>query len=329
MPFDNLKSPKMKKLNLALLTLFTFLSLLFAYFVPIFGVAGMIFLTVPVTLLVTSGRIRDGIICVIIACVFLIFLDYLMAPVAAILILAVSFIYKNSIEKNKSKLFTVSCIFAAFFGALVLYFIINSAVDRVNYVSEVIKNYNNYVNGVFNEEYIAAYAGWLSIESSQLEIVAEQAKNVLKYVINIVPGILIGLFAFVSFMNYIATGTMLEKYDISIKKFPSFKQWDISWYWCWGIILGLVLILIPFGNQSLNKISDIAGFNLLAVFGPLYIVLGVSVLWGLMEKFKIPLIWRTAIFIFLGLFMSFTIFMVLFIGLIDVWVNFRRLERVS
>jgi uncharacterized protein YybS (DUF2232 family) len=327
MSFDNLNRNKIKRLNLALLILFTFLSLFSAFFVPFFGIAGMIFMTVPATLLVISGRIKDGIICVIIAGAFLIFFDYTITVIAVVLILLISFIYKTSIKKNKKKFFTISCIFMVFMGALALYFIINSAVYRINYVSKAINNYNNYVDGVFNQEYISAYAGLLSVEISQFEAVFEQVRNILKYVINIIPGVLISLIGFISFMNYVVTDAMLEKYNISIKSFPPFARWDLPWYWCWGIILALVLLVIPFGNQSLNKIFDIAGFNLLAVFGTLYIVLGVSVIWGLLEKFKISFFWRIIIFIFLGIFFSISIFVIIFMGLIDVWANFRRLER--
>ncbi|PIU28346.1 MAG: hypothetical protein COT09_05215, partial [Candidatus Hydromicrobium americanum] len=94
MSFDNLKNIKIERLNLALLTLFTFLSLVFTIFVPFIGIVGLALLPVPATLLILCGRIRDGTICAVIACIVLIILDYIIAPVAVILIIAVSFIYR-------------------------------------------------------------------------------------------------------------------------------------------------------------------------------------------------------------------------------------------
>jgi uncharacterized protein YybS (DUF2232 family) len=330
MPFDNLKNAKIEKLNLALLAFFTLLSLFFVFFIPIFGIAGIIFLPVPATLLVMAGRIRDSVICVVIACIFLVLIDYLIAPVlavAAILTLAISFIYRSSVRRNKSKFFTVGCIFAGFLGALLLYFIIISAVNGINYTGDLIKNYNNYIDEVLQPDFVKQYWSLFSIEDLQLEPVLAGARDVLKFIVYVVPGILTGLFAFASFMNYIVTGSVLGKYGISIKRFPPFKEWDIPWYWCWGAILGLILVLVPSGNQILNRIYDIAGFNLLAVFGLLYMILGISVLWGLMEKFKVSFVWRVIIFIILGLFINFSIFFIPFIGLIDVWANFRKLKR--
>lgn len=333
MSFENLKSTKIDRLNLALLTLFTFLSLAFAVFIPFFGVAGIILLPVPSTILITGGRIRDGIICAVIACtaVALIYSDFVLMPIMAILIAAISFLYKNSISKDKSKLFTISSIFSVFCGAVVLYFVINSAVYRVNYISEFIKSYNTSIdwaiNLIFGDELISKYSSLFLIDDSQFRSMLEQWRNILKFIPYIIPGILIFMFSFISVINYAITSRLLVKFNINIRPFISFKDWDIPWYYCWGMILSLVLILIPYGGQNLSKILDIAGFNLLAIFGPLYLVLGVSVIWGLMDKFKVPPVWKIGIFILLGLLLGVTILILLFIGLIDIWINFRRLER--
>ncbi len=329
MSFDNLENTKIKRLNLALLTLLTLLSLAFAVFVPFFGIAGVIFLPVPATLLVLSGRIKDGIICAVISSVILVFQDYVLVPVVALLIIGISFVYRNSVRKDKSKLFSVSCIFLVFFGALLLYIIANSAINRVNYISEFIKYYNSYINQVLSGNFLTEYAGLLSIEQSQFETVLEQTRDVLEFMLYIIPGILISLIAFISFMNYIATNAALKRYNAGMKEFPSFRYWDAPWYWCWGMILGIVLIIIPSGSQYFNKILDIAGLNLIAVFGPLYLILGIAVIWGLMEKFKLQILWRVIIFVLLGLFFNFALIVVVFLGLIDIWTNFRRLKRKS
>ncbi len=68
MSFDNLSRIKTKKLNLGLLILFTFLALVFSFFVPGFGLLGVALLPIPTVLLVMMGRIRDGIICATVAC---------------------------------------------------------------------------------------------------------------------------------------------------------------------------------------------------------------------------------------------------------------------
>lgn len=327
MPFENLKKTEFNRLNLALFILYTFLSLVIAVFIPFFGIAGIILLPIPATILIIGGRTRDGIICAVIACIALIYLNFVLMPVMAILIVAISFIYKNSINKDRSKLFTIGSIFLVFCAAIVLYFLINSVAYRVNYISEVLQNYNTNIDWMLGDEFISEYSGLFSVDESQFKSILEQLRNILEFIPYIIPGILIFLCSFISVINYILTNRALVKFNINLKSFRPFKNWDIPWYYCWGVIVGLVLVLIPFNGENLNKIADIAGFNLLAVFGPLYLILGISVIWSLMEKFKVPLIWKIGIFILIALFSGFTVFVLPFMGLIDVWVNFRKLER--
>jgi len=327
MSFDNLKNIKIERLNLALLTLFTFLSLVFTIFVPFIGIVGLAMLPVPATLLILCGRIRDGTICAVIACIVLILLDYIIAPVAVILIIAVSFIYRNSISKDKSKLFTVSGIFLVFCGAALLYIILMSAIGRINFVSELFSSYNSYIDGMSANQFISGYASLLSVEQSQLDLILKQTQNILRFIPYIAPGILIVSFVIVSVINYAATSAVLRRYNINIKPFLSFNELDLPWYYCWGAILGLVLVLVPSTGQNFDKLVDVIGFNLITIFGLLYLVLGISVLWGILERFKVPFIWRISIFIILGLFFGFAILILPFLGLIDIWVNFRRLKR--
>lgn len=327
MSFDNLKNIKIERLNLALLTLFTFLSLVFTIFVPFLGIVGLALVPVPATLLILCGRIRDGTICVVIACIVLIILDYIIVPVAVILIIAVSFIYRNSISKDKSKLFTVSGIFLVFCGAALLYIILVSAIGRINFVSELFNSYNSYIDGMSANQFISGYASLLSVDQSQFDLILKQTQNILRFIPYIAPGILIVSFVIVSVINYVATSAVLRRYNINIKPFLSFNELDLPWYYCWGAILGLVLVLVPSTGQNFDKLVDIIGFNLIIIFGLLYLVLGISVLWGILEKFKVPFIWRISIFIILGLFFGFAILILPFLGLIDIWVNFRRLKR--
>jgi uncharacterized protein YybS (DUF2232 family) len=327
MSFDNLNNNKVKKLNLAILILITAIILIFSAFIPLFGVVGLALIPVPATLLVISGRVRDGIICAVVSCIVLFLLDYIFAPVAMILIIAVSFIYRRFIGRNKSRLFIVTSVFATFCGVALLYVVLTSAVSRINFVAEALRNYNVYVDQIADDQLVQSYASLLSIDQSQLDLVIRQTQDILRFFPYIVPGILISLFTMASVINYIASSKILKKYRVDVKPFLSFKEWDLPWYCCWGVIIGLVLVLIPTTGNSVDMIIDIAGFNLLAVFGFLYLALGIAVLWGILERFKVSIMFRVIILIIVGLFIGFTIFILPFLGLIDIWANFRRLKR--
>jgi uncharacterized protein YybS (DUF2232 family) len=327
MSFDNLNNTKAKKLNLVILTLITTISLVFIVYMPFFGIIGLALIPMPATLLVLRGRIRDGIICAVISCIILLLLDYILAPIAIILIVAVSFIYRRFIGKNKSKIFIVTSVFSVFCGAVLLYVVLASVVSRINFIGEILKNYNVYVDQIADDRLVLGYADLLSIEQSQLDSIIQQTQDILRFFPYVVPGFLIVSFVMASVINYIASSKMLKKYNVDIEPFLSFKEWDLPWYYCWGAIIGLVLVLIPSTGSNIDLIIDIAGFNLLVVFGLLYLVLGISVLWGIFERFKVSIILRIIILVIVGLFIGFTIFILPFLGLIDIWVNFRKLKR--
>jgi uncharacterized protein YybS (DUF2232 family) len=327
MSFDNLGDNKAKKLNLVILILITAVILIFVAFVPLFGIIGLALIPVPVTLLVLSGRVRDGVICAVISCIVLFLLDYVLAPVAMILIIMVSFIYRRFIGRDKSKLFIVTSVFSLFCGAALLYVGLASAVSRINFIAEVFKNYNVYVDQMADDQLVQNYASLLSIDHSQLDSVIRQTQDILRFFPYVVPGVLISLFIMVSVINYISSSKILKKYHVDIKPFLSFKEWDLPWYYCWGAITGLALMLIPSMESNIDMIIDIAGSNLLAVFGFLYLALGIAVLWGIFERFKVSIMLRVITLIIVGLFIGFTIFILPFLGLIDIWANFRKLKR--
>jgi uncharacterized protein YybS (DUF2232 family) len=326
MSFDNLSNNKIKKLNLALLALFTFLSLVIVFIVPFIGIIGLAILPIPATLLVISGRIRDAIISAVLGVILLFFLNYILAIIIIIIIIAVSFSYKFYIEQNKSIKFIIVRILIIFLAAGFLYIVIVSAVNRVNFIRETLNSYNNYIDNISSNSILKDYAGLMMVDSVQFESVLSQTQYVMRFIPYLLPGIFIVCLTSIGIINYQFSHTILKKYDTKIKPLPLFKNWDIPWYWCWGIILGLILILIPSFNSSIDKLIDVVGFNLLIIFGMLYFVLGVSVSWGLFERFKIGMVWRVVILIVISLFMGLIIILPI-MGLFDTWINFRRLKR--
>jgi Kef-type K+ transport system membrane component KefB len=120
----------------------------------------------------------------------------------------------------------------------------------------------------------------------------------------------------------------MKKYSLELDLLPSFKEWDLPWAWCWGVIAGIILIIVPSFNTGNSMFFYAIGSNLLIVFGSVYLVLGLSVLWGIFERFNLKnsmkIIIIAAIFLFFGLFIFLPV-----LGLADIWINFRRLKRVQ
>jgi len=94
------------------------------------------------------------------------------------------------------------------------------------------------------------------------------------------------------------------------------------------------MILVPVigglgqeGRTALVSLIDISGYNLIIIFGMLYMVLGISVMWGIFERFKMAFLFRVLIIVFLWFFFGFALIIFPILGIIDIWANFRKLKR--
>jgi uncharacterized protein YybS (DUF2232 family) len=330
MSFDNLDNNnfgKTVKVNLLFLILIGIAASVATVFVPFLSFAALAFVPVPVTLLIALNRIRDAVICAITGILVFLLLNYVVAIVFFIVLLCVSFGYRYFLSKKIRIPYIIGAIFLVFILSVLLFFLIDSAIIHKNSFREVSNFYKDYVNTLEKDSFLQNYKSILMVNDSQFDEVVETTKSLLLFFPKILPGLIVLVFGSASILNYIFTGIFFKKYNIETESFPVFIKWDLPWYWCWGIITGIILLIVPSFNIGYKDIFYVIGANILIVFGFVYLVLGLSVLWGVLEKFNIKntmkIVIIIAVFLFLGLFVLIPI-----LGLIDIWVNFRKLERV-
>ena len=326
MSFENPNNIKKKRANLAALIMFTIAATLITVFVPFVSFAGFAFLAVPTTLLFVSRRYRDSLICAVAGVLLLFVFNYVIALVVLIIIAAVCFDYRYAVKNKKSAVFTVFTLFGIFFASVILFFLIDSAISQQNSFIVLLNGYNDYIANLQEDPLLKSYQVSALVGSAQIDNVIKQTQELLRFIPRILPGILIVFFSSVSVLNYYFSQVFFKRFDIKIEPLPEFKTWDLSWYWCWGVIAGIALVVIPSFSSSLDPVIDIIGFNLIIVFGYLYMVLGAAALWGWLERVKVSpnirIIILVALFVLFGFFIILPVF-----GLIDIWVNFRKLKR--
>jgi hypothetical protein len=81
------------------------------------------------------------------------------------------------------------------------------------------------------------------------------------------------------------------------------------------------------GTLTVNAVIDIVGYNLIIIFGFLYLVLGISVLFGIFTRLKVGIVWRILIFASLWFFFGFALIVFPLLGLIDIWADLRKLKK--
>jgi hypothetical protein len=325
MSFDNFEKNDLKKVNMLLMIFITAIAAAVTLFIPFLNFAGLGFLPVPVMLLLSLNRIRDAVICAVAGLLFLFIFSYSLAIVLLVIVIAVSFNYRNIIRTSKKAVYVLGTCFLIFASSVALFLLINSALFQQNYFKEMLSTYNGYVDNLKDDPLLQSYTSLMFTGSGQYQDLIIQTQSLLKFMPKIFPGLLIVFFGLVSLSNYYFSYFILKKYGIFIEELRQFKEWDLHWYWCWGVITGIAMVVIPSFKSSLDPIIDIIGYNLIIVFGFLYLILGMAVLWGLLDKFKVRNTVRYIILV-----VVFFIFGLIFLpafGLIDIWANFRKLKR--
>jgi uncharacterized protein YybS (DUF2232 family) len=252
--------------------------------------------------------------------------NYLLAIVLFAIIASIAFYYRSIEGKDRKVVYSFLGISGIFAASVLLYLLIDSAVFRHNAVEQMLLTYNNYVNSISSDPVLKNYQGLFMVDSSQMEAVIKQTQEIFLFIPKLAPGFLIVFIGLSSVFNYYFSFLFFKRHGASISQPADFKEWDIPWYFCWGVIAGIICVIVPQFSSLYDGIINVIGYNLIIVFGSLYLMLGISTLWGLLERFKVKNPIKILVFVLIFLFLGFVIILPV-LGLIDIWANFRKLNR--
>jgi len=109
---------------------------------------------------------------------------------------------------------------------------------------------------------------------------------------------------------------------------PRFSQWTSPWYLAWGMMASYGATRYYFGID--DGTGRLYSLNFLFVFLALYVVMGLAVLEHVMHDGGVPRALRPLLHLFaLSLFVYPPVPIVPVLGLLDPWVDFRRLNSVE
>jgi uncharacterized protein YybS (DUF2232 family) len=329
MPFDNINNINQSRSNLfrlILFTIFAYIILAFSIFVPFLGIFGLALITIPVVALMLEGRIWDSVICAVGGSLILIFVSWTLIIFFCVLLLGTAVIYLFCFKKNKYPFQIILYNSILFIVLLVLFAVVFSFLQHQNIASSFVSDYNTVISKLPDEPFIKQYMQLMAINDTQLKSIFEQSRSTLMMLPYLIPGLLLVYVFMGSLISYYWCTLIFKKRGLILKSMPLFKAWDAPWYMVSGLIIGLVFVLIPHFNKAYDFAFDAAGINILILFGLLYTVLGFSVLWSMFDKLHTSTLWRVLIILMLSFFLI-LIIIIPIMGIIDVWANFRKLER--
>ena len=328
-PFENINDSNRPRSNLFKMFLYSVMAfglLAVTGFNPLLGIIGLALIIIPPVRLMLEGRIWESIFCSIAGSGILFFLDAKIPFLFMAFLIIVSFVFRYCHVNNKEPFLIIVFTGTAFIVLLLIFILSITFFLNPDFISGFLNSYRETIANLSEDPLIQTYIKVMAITPEQMQATLKQVSSFLNLVPYLVPGVLVfGIFS-ASFLGYYWSMIIFRKNGIVLKKLPLFKAWDLPWYFIAGLIVGLLLVLIPHSETGAGFLINIIGINLLIIFGLIYTFMGFAVLFGLFEKFKITLFWRILIILSIIFFMILLI-IVPIIGILDAWINFRKLER--
>lgn len=164
----------------------------------------------------------------------------------------------------------------------------------------------------------------MDLTSYELAETKDLLESAYRYIILIVPTILLISSLVVSYLNYLTTSVGLKKMRIEIVGIPQFSKFRLPN----NIIPGvLVMFLVTYIAGKLDfKYLDTINLNLVALVGFMFFIQGLSVLEHLFKKLKMFVVFRIILYI-VFLFTAFMLTAISVLGILDIVFDFRKLRR--
>ncbi|MBM9602762.1 DUF2232 domain-containing protein [Desulfopila inferna] len=201
---------------------------------------------------------------------------------------------------------TLCLSFFLFFGIL----LINSEISFFQAVTASLHH------GI--DEALRQYRASDSLSAENFAMLEQTLEQVKAGAPLIMPAILGGILLLVSWVTLVLGNALLPKTGAA-QPWPDYRCWCLPETLVWGLIISGVAAMIP-GNMI-----RIAAINCVIIITILYSFQGLAILAFLLDKWNIPRLVRSLIYIMIIL-QSFGTVLLIVAGVADVWFDIRRIH---
>lgn len=171
------------------------------------------------------------------------------------------------------------------------------------------------------DEAIGYYKTSSSVPAETIYLLEQTFAQIKVLIPKVMPGILTCLTLLVTWFTMVAGNRLLYKKTGS-GPWPEYRFWKLPERLIWAPIVSGVLVLLPM------EPGRTIGMNILMVSGLLYCFQGLAIMGFYFYKWSVPVFVRALIYAIL-FFQSFGAVFLAVLGVIDVWADLRRLNKVA
>ncbi|MGI6558908.1 MAG: YybS family protein [Limnochordia bacterium] len=300
----------------AMLAAITFvLSFLGAYVFP------YVFFIVPVPLVILVYRhgLRLGILVTVVAAILAGLLIDIMTMVVLLLVAGLVGISIGGALREQlppQKVFALGVAASLIAYALLLFF--SQTLFQVNVVDLLMDSFRHSIDQV------TALYSKMGMSEEQLGEARTMLENMMNLARMVLPVTFLLSAIGLTFVDYWLARSILGRLGSKMPWFPPFRSWRFPWYLAWGYILGLGLPLI----SSQGVLFAVAA-NLQVFFTYVFMVQGLAVLWFFFDEFGVSRPLRVFILILIFLPRWPLSRLLVWTGVIDTWLDIRKLEGMN
>ena len=157
----------------------------------------------------------------------------------------------------------------------------------------------------------------LPVEKEDINILASNKQNIINFFTNIFPSLVVIASAFIALINILMGRNMLRKQSIAFSQLEGLSRWKAPEFMIWIFIISGALLFVPF-EQIL-----IFGRNIFIVICFIYLLQGFAIISFVFQNKNVPNFFRYLFYFLIAVQQIFMI-PIIVIGLLDIWVDFRR-----
>ena len=164
----------------------------------------------------------------------------------------------------------------------------------------------------------------MDLTSYELAETKELLEDAYRYILLIVPSILLISSLAVSYLTYLVSAIGLKKMGIEIVKIPRFSKFTLPSSVLPGVLVMFLATFIA-GQLGFEYIETIS-LNLVALVGFMFFIQGLSVVEHLLKKMRMFIFFRIILYVAF-MFTAFMLTALSILGAVDLVFDFRKLRR--
>lgn len=160
------------------------------------------------------------------------------------------------------------------------------------------------------------------LRQDTLESVRSAVEFLRNYIPKVLPSLLVSAVITITWINLVLGNWLLKRKDKELTDWPDYIEWTLPEPLVWLVITaGIMIILLP---APMNSV----GLNVLIICITVYFFQGLAIVASLLHKWSVPMFIRVLIYALIFI-QTYGIIILSFLGLADVWADFRKLNQVD